>query len=202
MRDIGGNKMGENVTETKLRVANPAALGLMGLGVVTLVACSQKLGLTEGYEGLLPWVFFLGAFAQIIASGIEFKRDNVFCATAFGAYGLFWFAIGMTWYNGTPNIEQMGFAILGYLIFNTYMMYGAAALNKGLFAVFLFIELLLATLLLNIYFDITPVFAGLSELGVALSSFYVSAAVLLESVAGFEVLPLGKPLLTLKKIEL
>ncbi len=149
MRDIGGNKMGENVTETKLRVANPAALGLMGLAVVTFVACSQKLGLTEGYEGLLPWAFFLGGFAQIIASGIEFKRENTFCATAFGAYGLFWFAIGMTWYNGSPNIEQLGFAILGYLIFNTYMLYGAAALNKGLFAVFLFIELLFFTLLLN-----------------------------------------------------
>ena len=189
--------MTENGNE-KMCIAEPAALGLFGLGIVTLVASSEKLGLTDGTFGLLPWVFFLGAFAQIIASFNEFKRNNAFGATAFGAYGLFWFAIGMTWYYGTPNLEQLGFAILGYLIFNTYMMYGAAAINKGLFMIFLCIELLFLGLIFNIFWGVDPVFAGLAELGVGIFSFYVSAATILNHCGQCEVLPLGEPIVELQ----
>ncbi len=196
----------DNVKEVRMCFAEPAALGLLGLAIVTLVASSQKLGWTEGIDGMLPWVFFFGAFAQIIASLTEFKRNNAFGATAFAAYGLFWFAIGMTWYLGYQNdaayLKQLGFAIIGMLIFNTYMLYGAGAMNKGMFFVFFFIELLFIGMILNIFMDFTPIFAGIAELGVAISAFYTSAAVVLEATAGFPVLPYGKPLWKLNKVEI
>ena len=47
--------------------ADPSALGLFGLAMVTLVASSQKLGLTEGTSFILPWAIFLGGFAQLFA---------------------------------------------------------------------------------------------------------------------------------------
>ena len=53
----------ENVKEVRMCIAEPAALGLFGLAIVTLVASSEKLGLTSDTVGLLPWVFFLGGFA-------------------------------------------------------------------------------------------------------------------------------------------
>ena len=190
-----------NLTETKIRLADPAPLGIFGLAMATLVASSEKLGLTEGTGGLLPWVLFLGAFAQIIACGIEFKKDNIFGATVFGAFGLFWFAVGMTWYFGY-SIEQFGFGVLGYLIFSIYMTYAAASVNKAFLVIFVFIDLLLAALLFQIFGGGPAMLSGAMELAVAISGFYASAAIVLKTMAGFEVLPLGKPILELKKIEL
>ncbi|MFO7619464.1 MAG: acetate uptake transporter [Thermoplasmata archaeon] len=192
--------MEKEITETKTRLADPAALGVFGLAMATLVASSEKLGLTEGTGGLLPWVIFLGAFAQIIACSIEFKRDNIFAATAFGAFGLFWFAVGMTWYFGY-DIRQFGFAVLGYFIFGIYMTYAAASVNKAFLAIFIFIDLLLGALLFQIFAGGPALLSGVMELAVAVSGFYTSAAVVLKTMAGFEVLPLGKPLLKLKKFE-
>ena len=62
----------QNHTSVKIMTADPSALGLFGLAMVTLVASSQKLGLTEGTALILPWAFFLGGIAQIIA-GFRFK---------------------------------------------------------------------------------------------------------------------------------
>ena len=193
--------MGNEIAETKTRLADPAALGVFGLAMATLVASSEKLGLTEGTSGLLPWVIFLGAFAQIVACSIEFKRDNIFAATAFGAFGLFWFAVGMTWYF-KYDIEQFGFAVLGYLVFSTYMTYAAASINKAFLAIFITIDLLLGALLFQIFAGGPALLSGIMELSVAVTGFYTSAAVVLKNIAGFEVLPLGKPILKLRKFEL
>jgi len=54
-------------TKVKVVVADPSAIGLFGLAMVTLVASSQKLGLTEGVSLVLPWAIFLGATAQLLA---------------------------------------------------------------------------------------------------------------------------------------
>ncbi len=189
-----------SVNETKMKLADPAPLGIFGLAMATLVASSEKLGLTEGTAGLLPWVIFLGAFAQVLASSIEFKRENIFAATAFGAFGLFWFAVGMTWYFGY-SINQFGFAVLGYLIFSLYMTYAAASVNKAFLAIFVFIDLLLGALLFQIFAGGPSLLSGMMELAVAVSGFYASAAVVLKNMAGFEVLPLGEPIVELKKFE-
>ena len=39
----------------------------------------------------------LGGFAQIFACIHDAKHNNTFGTTAFGAYGLFWLGVGMTW---------------------------------------------------------------------------------------------------------
>lgn len=71
-------------------IIDPTAIGLFGLAMVTLVASSQKLGWTENVSGVLPWAIFLGGIAQLIASNYDAKHNNVFGATAFAGYGLFW----------------------------------------------------------------------------------------------------------------
>src|SRR6218665_3823404 len=88
----------ENKTvNVKESVADPTTLGLFGLAIVTFVASSQKLGLTEGLSFVLPWAIFLGGFAQLIAAFFHFKHNNLFGATAFTAYGLFWLGMAMSW---------------------------------------------------------------------------------------------------------
>jgi len=73
----------------KVEVADPTTLGLFGLAMVTLVASSQKLGITDGLSFVLPWAIFLGGIAQLIAAVFDFKHNNLFGSTAFAAYGLF-----------------------------------------------------------------------------------------------------------------
>ena len=43
----------------KMTTADPSGIGLFGLAMVTLVASSQKLGLTDGVSLVLPWAIFL-----------------------------------------------------------------------------------------------------------------------------------------------
>lgn len=190
--------------EMKIVTAEPAAFGLLGLAVVTLVAAAVKLGWASGSLWVVPWAFFLGAVAQLITSLMEFKRNNMFGATAFGGYGLFWFALGLTylWQYDNPGMadlaaKQLGFAFVGYLIFSLYMMVGSLMLNKGLFAVFFFINLLFVGLIFNTFYPDTwsdwGKFAGWAEIGVSISAFYVSAATILNNMACGQVLPLGKP---------
>ena len=80
--------------EIKISTADPSAIGLFGLAIVTLVAASQKLGWTDGLGYVLPWAIFLGGIAQFYASVLDSKHNNTFGTTAFGAYGLFWIAVG------------------------------------------------------------------------------------------------------------
>ena len=77
------------VQNVKITNADPSALGLFGLAMVTLVASTQKLGITQGVSFVIPWAFFLGAFAQLFACINDSKRNNVFGTTAFGGYAFF-----------------------------------------------------------------------------------------------------------------
>lgn len=83
----------QNVQAYRLSIADPTPLGLFGLAMVTLVASSQKLGITDGTSLILPWAIFLGGIAQLIASIQDSKHHNIFGATAFGAFGLFGWAL-------------------------------------------------------------------------------------------------------------
>ena len=42
------------VQNVKITNADSSALGLFGLAMVTLVASTQKLGITEGYSFVIP----------------------------------------------------------------------------------------------------------------------------------------------------
>ncbi|WP_153014693.1 acetate uptake transporter [Syntrophomonas wolfei] len=187
-------------------VANPSPLGLLGLAMVTLVASSQKLGITTGTAFIIPWAIFLGATAQFVAGLMDYKHNNTFGATAFCGYGFFWFGVAMTWMmaNGTigmsaditPDIHQLGFAFLGYFIFTVYMTVGAAGANKVLFIIFFLIDLLFLGLFMNtlgLGGEAWHELAAYSEMGIAIMSFYGSAATVLNSHYGFTVLPVGAP---------
>jgi len=195
------------IEERKITTADPTALGLFGLAMVTLVASSAKLGWTSGTSLVIPWAIFLGAAAQLVASFADARKNNVFGATAFGGYAFFWFAIGMSWMeqNGvfgdklaaSADPRQMAFGFIGYLIFTLYMTVGATTTNKVLLAIFVLIDLLFLGLTLSsfkIAYEATHLLAGWSEFGIALLSFYGSAAAVLNNQFGRVILPLGKPL--------
>lgn len=188
-------------------VGNPTPLGLLGLALVTLVASSQKLGITEGTAYVIPWAIFLGASAQFVAGLLDFKHNNTFGGTAFCAYGFFWFGVAMTWMTGNGTIglgpnavidsQQLGFAFLGYLIFTIFMTVGAMATNKVLFLIFFLIDLLF----LGLSFSTLQIgnahmwheLAAYAELMISIFSFYLSGATVLNIQYGYTVLPVGAP---------
>ena len=200
-----------NETKVKVVTADPSALGLFGLAIITLVASSQKLGLTSGVSLVLPWAIFLGATAQLMASINDFKHNNTFGATAFGAYAFFWYAVGFTWLiqNGVFGAElaaacdskQLGFAYLGYLIFTIFMTIGAMETHKVLFTIFVLIDFLFLGLSLSsfgIATELTHGIAAWSELIIAILLFYGCAGNVLNSHLKRVILPLGKPFGILK----
>lgn len=192
--------------ERKVVVADPTPLGLFGLAMVTLVASSAKLGITSGVSFILPWVIFLGASAQLYACVQDAKKNNVFGATAFGAYAFFWYAMGMTWLIemgvfgevliGHIDKAQLGIAFIGYLIFTIFMTIGALTTNKVLFLIFFFIDLLFVGLSFSTL-GVMPEFmhglAAIAELTIALLSFYGSGAIIINTQFGKTVLPVGRP---------
>lgn len=198
--------------EIKIVTADPSALGLFGLAVITLVASSQKLGITQGVSLVLPWAIFLGALAQLCASAHDFKHNNTFGATAFGAYGFFWLGMALTWIiqNGVmgeklakaADPKQLGFAFVAYLIFTIFMTIGAMETHKVLFSIFFFIDFLFLGLSLSAL-GIAPEFghelAAYSELIISILSFYGCGASVLNKHFGRVFLPVGKPFGIFKK---
>ncbi|MGI5880333.1 MAG: acetate uptake transporter [Syntrophomonadaceae bacterium] len=190
-------------------VANPSPLGLLGLAIVTLVASSAKLGITEGTAYIIPWALFLGASAQFLAGILDYKHNNTFGATAFCGYGFFWFAMAFSWMisaglwgNGVAyDARQMGFAFLGYFIFTVYMTIGAMGANKVLFIIFFLIDLLFLGLFMSTIGWVSSastihafhMLAAYAEFGIAMFSFYGSAATVLNTHYGITVLPVGAP---------
>jgi succinate-acetate transporter protein len=196
----------------KIVNCDPSALGLFGLAMVTLVASSQKLGITSGTSFVIPWAIFLGGFAQLFACINDSKRNNVLGTTTFGGFSLFWFAVATSWLmkNGVfgetmaAGIDglQLGFAFLGYLIFSLFMTIGFSTTNKVLFVDLIFIDLLFVGLTFN-SFGILPEFshylAAFSELAISIISFYGFGATVLNQHFGKTVFPLGKPIRSLNK---
>lgn len=204
--------MNSQVQQVKITTADPSALGLFGLAMVTLVASSQKLGLTEGVSLVLPWAIFLGGFAQLFACIHDAKHNNTFGTTAFGAFALFWFGVGISWLINlgvfgeelakAADVKQLGVAFIGYLIFSIYMTIGAMETHKVLFIIFVLIDFLfigLSLSTLGVAPEFTHEIAAFAELFISLFSFYGSAAAVLNTHFGRVVLPVGKPFGIFKK---
>lgn len=136
----------------------------------------------------------------------DFKHNNTFGATAFGAYAFFWYAMGMTWLiqNGVfgeklaqnTDSKQLGFAFLGYLIFTIFMTIGAMETHKVLFTIFILIDCLFIGLSASAFGFMEHsmhLFAAYSELAIALVSFYGCGAAVLNTHFERIFLPVGKP---------
>ncbi len=196
----------EKGTSIRIEVADPAPLGLTGLAMVTLVAASQKLGWTEGLSLLVPWAIFLGGIAQLIACVYDFKHNNLFGATAFGGYGLFWLAVASSWMikmgvfgetlAAAVDVRQLGFVFLGYLIFSIFVTIASFKTNKALIAILILIDVLFIGLMFDSFKlgEVWHTIAAWSELAISLIGFYAAGANLLNKMYGRTLLPLGKPI--------
>lgn len=127
--------------ERTLSIANPAPLGLLGFGLTTFLLNLHNAGLTPLSIVIVAMGFALGGAAQIIAGIMEFYKKNTFGATAFVAYGFFWWSLILIWSNPFPGIAaadltSMGWYLLLWGVFTLVMFVGTLKLGRGLQVVF------------------------------------------------------------------
>ncbi|MFH1014053.1 MAG: acetate uptake transporter [Thermoplasmatota archaeon] len=190
-----------NANAVTIIYAEPAALGLIGLAVAALVLGSADLGLTSGvFKSLMmPWVLFFGATAQLIAGLVEFKRNNIFGATVFSTYAMTMYAIAITllitiFTDVKFDISHYAYGLIGILFFSLIATVASLMTNKVLFSILIVVDLAVIFLIPHYLFEISPIPAGIFLILTSVLSFYAAAAVLLNTMAGKAVLPLGTPL--------
>lgn len=113
----------------KPSIANPAPLGLLGFGMTTCLLNIHNAGFIPLSIVIIAMGFALGGAAQIIAGIMEFVKGNTFGATAFTAYGFFWWSLIIIWINPFPGInaatsQSMGFYLGLWGVFTLFMFIG------------------------------------------------------------------------------
>jgi hypothetical protein len=139
---------------------------------------------------------FYGGIAQVIASLQEFKKNNMFGATAFGSFGLFWLTlVGLIVFPKWMGTEAMplvtnGTAVGWYLfawgVFTGLMFVGTLKINRSLQTVFLSLTILFVLLAIGDWTEketITKI-AGWEGIFVGLSAVYGSIAQVWNELSG------------------
>ncbi len=183
--------------EQKSPIANPAPLGLLGFGMTTVLLNLHNAGLLPLSIVIVAMGFALGGAAQIVAGVMEFKSGNTFGATAFTAYGFFWWSLIVIWGNPVAGMngadeKSMGFYLLLWGVFTLFMFIGTLKHNRATQVVFGSLTLLFLLLALGDFTGSAAIklTAGWVGIGCGLSAIYNSMAQILNSEYGKKVLPL------------
>ena len=195
--------------------ADPAPLGLAAFALTTflLSAANADWMTTATGDAWLGFAFAYGGLAQFAAGMWEFRNRNVFGATAFGTYGAFWIGIGL-WVllvapppaGAGPAVaaahaaaagKDLGWILLAFAIFNTYMLLWSTLLNWAIFGVFLTLEATEIVLFIGHFAANANIVKVGGYVGVltALVAWYASAAIAVNAMrGGAPTLPVGKAL--------
>jgi len=181
-------------------VANPAALGLGGFALSTFILNLVNSGLVAG-ESLgivMPVAIAYGGIAQFMAGMWEFRRNNIFGATAFSSFGAFWIGLAtfffFDWANIIPDVPKEGLAIvlIAWGIYTFYSTIASLKEPKAVTWVFITLTILFFLLAWGEFNPTVAKIAGYEGLLCALIAWYTSAGVLINSMFGRTVLPLGE----------
>jgi uncharacterized protein len=195
--------------------ADPAPLGLAAFALTTfLLSASNAHWMTSATgDAWLGFAFAYGGLAQFAAAMWEFRNRNVFGATAFGTYGGFWIGLGL-WAllvapppAGAPPLvaaahaaaagKDLGWILLAFAIFNTYMLAWSTQVNWAVFGVFLTLEATEIILFIGFFQGAsganTIKVGGYVGVVTAAVAWYTSAAGVINGMRGRPLLPVGKP---------
>src|SRR2546427_3279315 len=185
-------------------IADPAPLGLAGFALTTLLLSAQNAGWAPNFIWVGTAIFY-GGLAQFLAGMWSFRRGNVFTATAFSTYGAFWLSLAtyflLVVFGKAPAADvtnALGWFLLAFAIFNTYMLFWSMRINTAVFGVFLTLEITEILLFIG-NFNGSKAGEGLVLVGglvgvlTAGRPFYTSAADAIPGVARRAGLTVGNP---------
>jgi uncharacterized protein len=194
--------------------ADPAPLGLGAFALTTFLLSAANAGWMTKATGdaWLGYAFAYGGLCQLLAGMWEFRNRNVFGATAFSTYGGFWIGLGL-WAllvapppaGAGPLVvaahaaaagKDLGWILLAFAIFNTYMLAWSTQVNLAVFGVFLTLEATEVILFIGNFAANSNVIKIGGYVGVvtAAVAWYTSAAGVINGMRGSALLPVGKPI--------
>ena len=185
-------------TDEKNCIANPAPLGLLGFGMTTVLLNLHNAGIISLSVVIVAMGFALGGAAQIIAGIMEFKKANTFGATAFTAYGFFWWSLIFIWCNpfsdkiAPADEKSMGFYLLLWGLFTLFMFVATLKHNRATQVVFSTLTVLFFLLAIGDFTGVhmVKVVAGYVGIVCGLSAIYTGLAQVINEEFKRAVLPL------------
>src|SRR3984957_6930822 len=182
-------------------IADPAPLGLAAFALTTFLLSIVNARWTVGNSAgtaFLGYALAYGGAAQLLAGMWEFRNRNVFGALGFSSYGAFWIGL-FFWIKNAPAAtgHDLGWILLAFAIFNTYMLILSTQINMAVFAVFLPLELTEILLVIG-NFTSSPgwtQFGGYVGIITAVAAWHTSAAGVSAGLTGRLRFPVGKPLI-------
>ena len=181
----------------QFNIANPSPLGLLGFGMTTLLLNLHSANLIPLSIVIVAMGFALGGAAQIISGIMEFKKNNVFGATAFTAYGFFWWSLILIWINPFKGIadadaKSMGFYLLFWGLFTLMMFIGTLKHNRAIQVVFLTLTVLFFLLAIGDFTGVKSITLAAGWVGIVcgFAAIYSSLAQVINNEYGKTVLPL------------
>jgi len=181
-------------------IADPAPLGLAAFALTTFLLSAKNAGWTDGGDAWLGYAFAYGGIAQLLAGMWEFRNRNVFGATAFSTYASFWIGLGLYVLlaegKSANPLNDLGFILLAFAIFNTYMLLWSTRTTVATFLVFLTLEVTEIILFLGFFQGSESIVKVGGYVGVltAIVAWYTSAAGVVNGMAGRQVLKVGAPI--------
>jgi uncharacterized protein len=204
-------------------IADPAPLGLAGFALTTfLLSAANANWMTHATTAaFLGYAFAYGGLVQLLAGMWEFRNRNVFGAVAFSTYGGFWIGLGL-WAvlvkipaltaaakapltlpaTVTALNHDVGWILLAFFIFNTYMLILSTQVNMAVFGVFLTLGLTEIILAIGQFLLGHSATSGIVQFGgyvglvTALVAWYTSFALVSRGMAGGKLkFPVGPALI-------
>ncbi len=177
--------------------ANPAPLGLLAFGMTTILLNLHNANIIALSGVILAMGLCLGGAAQVIAGIMEFRSNNTFGATAFTAYGFFWWSLVLIWTHPFQGIEaadpvSVGFYLLLWGIFTAFMFVGTLKHARSSQVVFLSLTALFLLLAIGDFSgnEVIKHIAGWVGIFCGASAIYSSGAQIINNEFGKQVLPL------------
>src|SRR5579875_2756234 len=153
-------------------VADPAALGLAAFALTTFLLSAANAGWMTAATGS-AWLGY---------------------AFAYGGLGIWAIRVAPHAASAAAADHDVGWILLAWAIFNTYMLFWSTAVNGAVFAVFLTLEATEVILFIGNFAASSGVVKLGGYIGVltALVAWYTSSAVVINTMKGRQVVPVGK----------
>ena len=189
----------EKAAEPKL--AHVGALGLGAFALTTFILNVVNAGLidADSLGMVLPIGIFYGGLAQFCAGMWDVKRGDTFGATCFTSFGAFWMAVAsmilLEKAGVIATVPKEGLAVLfiAWGIFTLYATIASTRVNKAVTAVFVLLTILFFLLAIGEWNSTVHKIAGWEGIITALVAWYTSAGILINTMYGKQVVPLGVP---------
>ena len=189
----------ELASEQIRMIADPAPLGLAAFALTTFLLSLVNAGVlpADTEPIVLGVALAYGGLAQLLAGMWEFRKGNVFGATAFTSYGAFWISFWayVTFYAKDVPAAHHGVAAGWYLIswgiFTALMFVASLRTTRGLAVLFAILTVTFIVLGLGAVSGnggLTRV-GGVIGLVTALTAWYLALAGVLASTFGRPILP-------------